>query len=277
MSAEPKTAEVVEIQGRQEAQAAQRLEKIINEFMGGLPYDRDRIIERGQDGFEEGVRGFFKGGMALLILEKYEDGAALRRILNDKFPGISRSSANRYIKVARAMAEFPNFGDFVRERGGYSKGLTLLESCTPEELAEFEENGNILDYAPDQVDKMSHRQLKKAILRAREKAEADKRKATAHLSKEIAELREENLDLKAQVGAGETEADKAIKRIQGANDKILAGLGLLNKVERSLLVESAIIRDAIYGVIGLTYRALGNLETAVDTAIAEEAAREGEE
>lgn len=129
------SAEVVDMASQKEVQAAHRLEKVIQEFMGGL-YDQARIIERGQEGLEEGVRGFFKGGLALFILERHEGVASMRQILEQYFPAITRSTAYRYMKVAKAMAAHPAFRSVAYERGGYTKALALLESCTEEEIQE---------------------------------------------------------------------------------------------------------------------------------------------
>jgi hypothetical protein len=271
MSAEISTAAVVEINPRQEAQAAQRLEKVVKDFMGGLPYDRARVIERGQDGFEEGVRGFFKGGLALLILQLHESNS-IGQILTDNFPGISRASAYGYMKVARAMAEYPAFKAFTCERGGYTKGLTLLESCTEEQVAGFDETGEVLGFTQDQIDKMSVLSLKKALRRAREKEAQAVRQAIEKTRLENDELRGQVRDLEAQVAAGETPADAALKRIQGASGKIFDGIRLLGQVEEALLYADKVVRQQFVGVCEHAISILEGLSTDASHAGAVEGA-----
>lgn len=257
MSEKTGTAEVVEISQRQEAQAAQRLEKVVKDFMGGLPYDQARVIERGQDGFEEGARGFFKGGMALLLLQRNEGAQTFAQLLDENFPMICRRTAENYIRIARTLAEHPAFKAFVYERGGHSKLLTLLQMCSEEQIADLAENDELLD----KIDQMSNRQLKKVLRREREKAAADKKKDTEGLRQENAELRTQVKGLEAEVAAGETAADKAMKQILGANAKIFEGIRLLNKVPMATLTADKTTREQFVGVCEHAMRILEGLST----------------
>ena len=239
MPDETKKGEVVEIASRQEEQAAQRLEKVVKDFMGGLPYDQARVIERGQDGFEEGARGFFKGGMALLLLQQNEGAQTFAQLLAENFPMICRRTAENYIRIARTMAEHPAFKAFVYDRGGHSKLLTLLQMCSEEQIADIAENDELLD----KIDQMSVRQLKQALRRAKEKAEAAVQKATEKTAAENAALKEKVDELAAALAAPDLEAAK--KLIRAAGTKISDALELLRKVDWELVSQDWTLRLAV--------------------------------
>ena len=244
MAGEIKKAEVVEIGQRQEEQASQQMEKVINEFMGGLPYDQARVIERGQDGFEEGARGLFRGGMALLILQRNEGAQTFAQLLEQNFPIICRRTAENYIRIARTLAKHPAFKAFVNDRGGHSKLLTLLQTFSEEQVGDIAENEELLD----KIDQMSNRQLKKVVRRVREKEAQAVKKAVAPVEAENAALRGRVKELEAEVGAGETASDQALKQILGANDKLFDGIRLLNKVDMAALTADQTVRGQMIGV-----------------------------
>ena len=230
-------AEVIDIgRGAGEAQAnTQALEKELKEFSGGLPYDQARIIERTQDGFRQGVHGFYLAGLGLLLIERNEDVQTFGQVLEQYFPGISRSAAYSYMRFARAASILPNFKQFCLASGGYSKGLTMLESCSGEEMAEFESTGELRGYTQDQVDRMSVRQLKQALRRAKEKAEAAVHKATEKLSQENAALKEKNELLEVEAGSQDLAAAKKV--FDGMARRLDEAAKLLRKLDILVLAE----------------------------------------
>jgi hypothetical protein len=189
--------------------AARLLEKELKEFSGGLPYDQARVIERTQDGLMQGVQGFYMAGLGMILLHKNEP-YTYRVILDQYFPGIGIKAAGKYMRFARAASILPNFKQFCLASGGYSKGLTMLESCSGEEMDGFEETGELRGFTQDQVDKMSVRQLKQALRRAKEKAADAVKKATEKLAVENVELREKNAVLEVEAGSQDLQAAKKV-------------------------------------------------------------------
>jgi hypothetical protein len=189
--------------------AAAALEKELKEFSGGLPYDQARVIERTQDGLMQGVQGFYMAGLGMILLHEHE-GETYPHILGQYFPGITYDSAKRYMKFARAASILPNFKQFCLSSGGYSKGLTMLESCSGEEIDEFEDTGELRGFTQDQVDKMSVRQLKQALRRAKDKAAEAVKKATEKLAVENVELRQKNEALEVAAGSQDLSAAKKV-------------------------------------------------------------------
>ena len=241
-------AAALEVVEQEPGQAGiQALEKELQEFSGGLAYDQARIIERTQDGFRQGVHGFYLAGLGLILIHA-NNGDTFTHILQQYFPGITYEAAKKYMRFARAASKLPNFRQFCLERGGYSKGLTMLQSCSEEQVEAFDETGEVLGFTQDQIDGMSVLTLKKALRRAREHERLALTKATEKDRQELAELREENKGLKAQVTAEKTPADAALALVLGANDKIFEGIRLLGKVEEATLTANKTAREQFVGV-----------------------------
>ncbi|MGP8051414.1 MAG: hypothetical protein ACLPYB_12500 [Desulfobaccales bacterium] len=227
-----------------EEQGQAQLGKELAEFSGGLAYDQARVIERTQEGLRQGVQGFYQAGLGLILIFQHEGAQTSALILEKFFPGISQRSAQCYMQFARAASTLPNFRAFCLERGGYSKGLTMLQAASEEQVQEFDETGVILGYSHDQIDAMSVLSLKKALRRAREYAEQKAQGAGAKSAKQLAAQAERIRDLEAQVPA-ETPVDAAMNLIRAADAKIIDGLRLLAKLERPLLAANQPVRDLL--------------------------------
>ncbi|MCL4503843.1 MAG: hypothetical protein M1438_18625 [Deltaproteobacteria bacterium] len=215
MPQEAREAEVISISevtaAYDERQAAiKALEKELKEFSGNLPYDQARVIERTQDGFRQGAQGFYLAGLGLILLERHEAVQTFGLVLEQYFPGISRAAAFNYMRFSRAMSNHPTFKTFIYERGGYSKALTMLEACSEEEIAEFEQSGQLREFTQDEIDKMSVRQLKRALRKAKDKQAQAVKKATEKLSEENVELVKEVEALKAALTPAELAAAKKV-------------------------------------------------------------------
>jgi hypothetical protein len=223
-----------------QADAAKALEKELKEFSGGLPYDLARVIERTQDGFRLGAQGFYQGGLGLILIERHEGVETFPQLLDQYFPGISVSGAYRYMKVARALSNHPAFKTFIYERGAYSKALTLIEACTTEEIGDFEATGQLREFTQDEIDKMSVRQLKRALRRVKEKQAEAVKKATEKVEAENAELSAEVEALKAALAPAELAAAKKV--FGRMAQKMGEILGLARKLDIKLLAADWITR-----------------------------------
>ncbi len=223
------------------------LEKELQEFSGGLPYDQARVIERTQDGFRQGVHGFYQAALGLILLHQHEGPHTYAVILEQYFPGISRSAAEKYMRFARAASVLPTFKQFCLERGGYSKGLTMLQSCTEEQMEEFDETGEVLGFTQDQIDNMSVVSLKKALRRAREREAQAIKKATEKMGQENVKLKEQVAEMEAALSPPEVQA--ALKLIDGAGRHLANALKLLRKIPLELMAQDGFLRQASYAVL----------------------------
>jgi len=254
-------AKVIKMNHDEQHAAAAALEKELKEFSGGLPYDQARVIERTQDGFRQGVHGFYLAGLGLILLHEQEEVHTYALILEQYFPGVSRRAAFNYMQFARAASKLPNFKQFCSERGGYSKGLTMLQSCSEAQMEEFDETGEVFGYTQDQIDNMSVLTLKKALRRAKEKEAAAVKKATGKTAEENAELKAKVDELSTALAAPDLEA--AVKLIRAANKKVDDALQLLRRVDWKLVSSDWTVRLAALQVTNL----IGNLVSTIDADI----------
>ncbi len=267
MSKQAQVPEIVETEEQRLALlAAERLEKELRVFSGGLPYDCSRVIERTQDGLKRGLGGFYDAGLGLILLHEHEGVHTYALILEQHFPGISRRAAFTYMKFSRAAAKLPNFKAFCEEKGGFSKGLTMLTACTEEELAEFEAGGDLKGYKPDEIEMMSVRQLQKAL----RKADDDKARAVAaatHLLESEKEALADKVEgLEAQLAEAATPVDKALGLIKAAEKRLFESFQLLGKVSLEVVAADKVTYDFLIGVLALSERVIGNLLAEVSVA-----------
>lgn len=274
MSEEAKTPEVLE-SGDQRVVNLEALEKELKEFSGGLAYDQARIIERTQEGFKQGVHGFYMAGLGLILLEQHEGVQTSAQILDRYFPGISQNSAYRYMQFARAASKLPNFKQFCLERGGYSKGLTMLQSCTEAEIEQFADTGEVRGYSMEEISRMSVRTLQKALFKAKEKAAQAVEKATDKVLAENVRFREENEALKAALMEPDVQA--AFKIIREAEKKFMEGAALLRKITPELLEREETVRNLVFASSGMLGRLTTQMEYTAQEALNRVlAAEEGE-
>ncbi|MGP8051602.1 MAG: DNA adenine methylase [Desulfobaccales bacterium] len=232
-----KKGEVVVMKERKEAQAAQNLEKALQEF--SLPDDETLLIGWIHERFGDAAKGYFLAGLGLIKLHIATNTNTNKPntysvLIQENFPYLNLRVAENYMAVTRAMLTHPCFAAISKERGGYSKILTALRICSEAELQEADESGEIREIKIEQIGKVSVRTMEKSLIRAKEYCKASVRQAVAKSAKQLAEQAERIRDLEAQVPA-ETPVDAAMNLIRAADAKIIDGLRLLAKVERPLL------------------------------------------
>jgi hypothetical protein len=250
-------AKIIKFNHDQQHDAALALEKELKEFSGGLPYDQARVIERTQDGLMQGVQGFYLAGLGLILIHAH-DGDTFTHILQQYFPGTTYEAAKKYMRFARAASKLPNFKQFCLERGGYSKGLTMLQSCSEAQIEEFDETGEVFGFTQDQIDNMSVLTLKKALRRAKEKEAEAVKKAVGKTLEENAALTAKVDDLTTALATPDLEAAK--KLIQAAGSKIHDALQLLRKVDLELVSRDWVERLAVLQMTNLIGSIAGAIE-----------------
>ncbi len=259
----------------QRVQDLEALEKELREFSGGLVYDQARIIENTQDGFRQGVEGFYKAGLGLILMDRHEGATTLSQILERYFPGINRRSAERYMQFARAASKLPNFRHFCLERGGYSKGLTMLQAFTEEEIQDFEVSGELRGYSKDEIDQMSVATMRRALLKAKEAQQKAVDKATEKLNKENADLKEKNEVLEATLMEPDVQA--AFKIIRDIEKKLMESAALIRKISPALMEREETVRTLIFGTCDMINRQVTQFEYAALEALKRVQAAEEEE
>jgi len=227
--------QALQIPLKEEFEERAMLAQDLRTFLGGLPYDRARVIERTQEAFKGMVRNAYEVGKGLILIHDNEP-ERYAAIVEEHFPGLGLSSAEKYMRFARGASKFSILKQFNDIRGGYSKALTVLHACTEAEIMELEETGGLRDFTLDEISRMSVRQLQKALRMAKHKAA----KAQENLAAENAELKGEIKALKA--------ADEELAQVEDmlsrADRKIAEACRILRKISNNLLARDRYIRKA---------------------------------
>jgi hypothetical protein len=227
-------------------------------FSDNLPYDKNRVIQEAKFCLQVEIAARFEVGKRLLLLREHEGVTTLLQILEENFAGMNRMTAWRYMLFAKKAADLPKFQAWADGRGNWCKALALLEACDEEDLAEFEEGGDILGLKTDEIERLSVKQLQKALRLAQEKQEKAVKKATEQTAQENVRLKEEVADLTAALSEPDIEAAMTI--IKAVDKKIMEATQLMRKIPWGLVEREEAIRSLLIGVVGLQTTMIQRLE-----------------
>ncbi|EJJ4407180.1 DUF3102 domain-containing protein [Salmonella enterica] len=167
---------------------AQHHMAIMEQFGEGLPYDRNRIVHETRFYMAQSAEAMLEAGKRLVILKENEPYGEFQSIAKNELgldDRIARKMAQAAIKFLSPQLEEKRktFSDLGRSK------LYELMLEDDEELIELAEGGTIADLTLDDIDRMSVRELRKALRESKEDLAAS-RKLNAEKSQEINELKE---------------------------------------------------------------------------------------
>ncbi|EEC0252020.1 DUF3102 domain-containing protein [Salmonella enterica subsp. enterica serovar Sandiego] len=167
---------------------AQHRMAIMEQFGEGLPYDRNRIVHETRFYMAQSAEAMLEAGKRLVILKENEPYGEFQSIAKNELgldDRIARKMAQAAIKFLSPQLEEKRktFSDLGRSK------LYELMLEDDEELIELAEGGTIADLTLDDIDRMSVRELRKALRESKEDLAAS-RKLNAEKSQEINELKE---------------------------------------------------------------------------------------
>ncbi|EAW2472646.1 DUF3102 domain-containing protein [Salmonella enterica subsp. enterica] len=166
----------------------QRRMAIMEQFGEGLPYERTRVIHEAKFYMDQSTKAMLEAGKRLLILKENEPYGDFQAIARDELnlePRIAQKMAQAALKFLSPQLE-ANAKTF--SHLGRSKLYELMLE-DDEELAELAEGGTVAGLTLDEIDRMSVRELRKALRESKEDLAAS-RKLNAEKSQEINELKE---------------------------------------------------------------------------------------
>lgn len=161
---------------------------IMEQFGEGLPYDRNRIVHEARFYMDQSAEAMLEAGKRLLILKENEP--------HGEFQSITRDELNLEPRIAQKMAQAalkylsPQLASNAKALShlGRTKLYELMLE-DDEELAELAEGGTVAGMTLDDIDRMTTRELRKALRESKEDLSAS-RKLNAEKSQEINELKE---------------------------------------------------------------------------------------
>ncbi|EFQ4822354.1 DUF3102 domain-containing protein [Salmonella enterica] len=161
---------------------------IMEQFGEGLPYERTRIIHETRFYMSQSTEAMLEVGKRLTILKECEPHGEFENIVRNSL-GIPERTAQRIMQAAIKFlspvleAKAPTLALLNKSK------LFELVTEDDEDLAGLAEGGTVAGLTLDDIDRMSVRELRKALRESKEDLTAS-RKLNAEKSNEINELKE---------------------------------------------------------------------------------------
>lgn len=161
---------------------------IMEQFGEGLPYERTRIVHETRFYMAQSAEAMLEAGKRLVILKENEAHGDFIEIVESQL-GLHERAAQRMMKASlKYMSPKLESKATTLSLLGKSKLFELMTE-DDEELAELAEGSTIAGLTLDDIDRMSVRELRKALRESKEDLAAS-RKLNAEKSQEINELKE---------------------------------------------------------------------------------------
>lgn len=161
---------------------------IMEQFGEGLPYERTRIIHEARFYMAQSTEAMLEVGKRLTILKECEPHGEFENIVRNSL-GIPERTAQRIMQAAIKFlsptleAKAPTLALLNKSK------LFELVTEDDEDLVELAEGGTVAGLTLDDIDRMSVRELRKALRESKEDLAAS-RQLNAEKSQEINELKE---------------------------------------------------------------------------------------
>ncbi|HIB1401483.1 TPA: DUF3102 domain-containing protein [Salmonella enterica subsp. enterica serovar Muenchen] len=167
---------------------AQHRMEIMEQFGEGLPYERTRVIHEAKFYMSQSAEAMLEAGKRLVILKENEPHGDFTEIVTSQL-GMAERTARLIMQAAMKYCS-PQL-DTKRQALAVLGKTKLFELMTEddEELAELTEGGTVAGMTLDDIDRMTSRELRKALRESKEDLAAS-RKLNAEKSQEINELKE---------------------------------------------------------------------------------------
>ncbi|EBU1221929.1 TPA: DUF3102 domain-containing protein [Salmonella enterica subsp. enterica serovar Java] len=161
---------------------------IMEQFGEGLPYERTRIIHEAKFYMAQSAEAMLEAGKRLVILKENEPHGDFIEIVESQL-SLSKRTAQVMMQASLKYLS-PKLESKAQALALLGK-TKLFELMTEndEELAALADGGTIADLTLDDIDRMTTRELRKALRESKEDLAAS-RKLNAEKSQEINELKE---------------------------------------------------------------------------------------
>lgn len=157
----------------QQNQMARQSAEVMAQFGDGLPYDRERLIAEARFFMGAAAEAMLEAGKRLIQLKEQEGHGEFIVICEGQLGLGARSAQLMMSAAAKFLQGNPQLAAATPRLAALGKSkLYELMLEDDEELAALAEGGTLAGLKLDEVDRMSCRELRKALREAREDAEA---------------------------------------------------------------------------------------------------------
>lgn len=232
--------------------------QVVRQFGGGLPYDRERVINEARFFLGNAAEAMLEAGKRLIEIKEIEGHGEFIRICEERL-GLSERTARQLVQASLKYLS-PALEKHSAKLHSLGKAK-LIELITEddEDLAALAEGGTLAGLELDDVERMSCRELRKALRETREDKAAQGRVMATITAKnnELAtqlarkplievtpideQLQELRLVATAKAGAAEAAVSGALypaihllMQHEGSEQRVFAA-GLLAQVEQALI------------------------------------------
>lgn len=221
-----------------------RLQEVGDKYLGGVPYDEDRVIAEFNVYRDQTVKGILEMGKRLLAIKEYNGHGKWMNIVDERL-GMSQATAWRFMAVASKLGKSFSVNNLAIKGALHHDGagkLYALLNVPDEELAEFDETGLFRGATVEDINKMSVSQFRKLIAEKEDwKAKAKqlelelngKYDTTARFKKRNEKLEKENASLKHELKEAKKplpqDASRALEMLSKHRDDALAAYYFLNQ------------------------------------------------
>lgn len=227
-----------------------QLDEIKKTYGDNLPYSRERVVSEAKFFIDQTAQSMLELGKRLIVIKEHETVKSFTEILDTEFK-IGKSTA---YNLMQASAKFLNMNGKSFQALG-NLGLTkLLDLANQEDevLEELAEGGTVAGLTLDEMDKMSTRELKKALKEAKadqdavRKISSDKDKKINELAEKLEKAEAKKKKEEEKIKLEESETDRLMKSykltLAQVTGDISASISQLNqlfaKANESALPES---------------------------------------
>lgn len=195
--------------------------QVMAQFGDGQPYEQARIIRETQWYMSQSAEAMLEAGKRLVILKEHEPHGDFTHIVETQL-GMAERTARLMMQAAIKYSS-PLLGSKRQALAvlGKSKMFELMTE-DDESLAALAEGGSVAGMNLDDIERMSARELRKALRDAREEKEdqerviADKDKKISEQSKQISRIKRQPLDeqatqMRSEVAAMQSSIEQDIR------------------------------------------------------------------
>ncbi len=139
-----------------------RLAPIDKQFGDGLPYQRDRIINEARWFMVEAAQSALEVGRRLILLKEHEARGEFEAAVEQI--GIAPRAAQKLMQSAVKFSKAPQIANL-----GKAKMLELLTE-DDDDIEALADGGTLAGHTLDEIDRMTRRELREALRKAKEQA-----------------------------------------------------------------------------------------------------------
>lgn len=172
-------------------QMSEHSQQIMNTYGEGLPYDRSRVVHEARFYMAQSAEAMLEAGKRLVILKEHEPHGDFENIVREQL-ALPERTAQRMMQSAikylspKLQSKAPALALL-----GKTKMFELMTE-DDEALAQLADGGTVAGMSLDDIDRMSSRELRKALREAKESLEA-KDEVAAKNQKRITQLQEKSV------------------------------------------------------------------------------------